>query len=252
MTARALAASPLRVHADLLGLRLASPFRRLCAFLLDGVILFLPSVAVAVGAAALSLWFADPAALHAVTTLFRQGPHDAAQVARSLEALAPVLVRTQAEGLPPSVALAVHESDLPRAGELLSEYSIDITMTPGTDASPLAPGHIRFEAERLLPRGLRSAALFGTAALYFTFFASGRRTATIGKWIFGMRVRRLDGRPLTWWESFERFGGYLASLGTLGLGLLDFWRDPNRRLAHDRISSTVVLRSSRGRQSQDA
>ena len=52
---------------------------------------------------------------------------------------------------------------------------------------------------------------------------------------------KLDGRPLTIWESFERFGGYFISVGTFGLGLLDLWRDPNRRLAHDRVSNTVVV-----------
>lgn len=242
MTHRTLTASPLEVHPDLLGRPLASPFRRLWAFLLDCVLLFVPSAAVAVAAATLSLWFTDPAALRAITTLFGQRPHERVDVTRSLGELAPVLVRIGAPGLPPSVALAVQESDLRGAGEILSECSIDISLTPGTDGSPLAPGHVRVEAERLIPRGLRSAALFGTAALYFTFFAARRRRATLGKWLAGIQVRRLDGRQLTWWESFERFGGYLASLGTFGFGLLDFWRDPNRRLAHDRIANTVVLR----------
>lgn len=53
---------------------------------------------------------------------------------------------------------------------------------------------------------------------------------------------RLDNRPLSYWESFERFGGYLASVGTFGAGLLDLWREPNRRLIQDRISNTVVIR----------
>jgi uncharacterized RDD family membrane protein YckC len=141
----------------------------------------------------------------------------------------------------------VEESDLRRAGELLSQYSFDVSMTPGPETRPLTPDHIRVEVEKLIPRGLRSAAMFGVAALYFTFFAAGRRPATIGKWLLGIRVRRLDDRRLSWWESFERFGGYLASLGTFGFGLLDFWRDANRRLAHDRIANTVVLRGRRWR-----
>lgn len=252
MAPRKLVASPLEVDPGLLGQSLASPVRRVLAFLLDCALLFFPSVAVAAAAAALSLWFTDPAALRAITTLFSGRPQDEARITQSMGALAPVLVRIQAPGLPPSVALAVEESDLERAGELLSEYSIDISLSPGADAGPRAPGHILVEAERLVPRGLRSAALFGMAALYFTFFASRRRAATIGKWLLGIRVRRLDGRPLTWWQSFERFGGYLASLGTFGVGLLDFWRDANRRLAHDRIANTVVLRAGRGRSRRDA
>ncbi len=247
MAPRTFGTFPLQVHPDLQGLPLASPGRRLVAFLLDCVLLFLPSVAIAGAAAVLSLWFTDPAALEALTALFRGEPHDEARLVESMGALAPVLVRIQAPGLPSSVALAVEESDLTRAGEILSEYSIDVSMSPAGDSSPRGPGHILLEADRLVPRGLRSIALFGVAALYFTFFTARRRAATIGKWLLGIRVRRLDGRPLTWWESFERFGGYLASLGTVGVGLLDFWRDANRRLAHDRISNTVVLRTARGR-----
>jgi uncharacterized RDD family membrane protein YckC len=243
MAHRVVTDSPLGVRADLLGRPLASPRRRLAAFLFDGILLLLPSAAVAVAAAALSLWFTDPAALQALTELFSGQPHEQQDVVRSLGEVAPVLVRVQAPGLPPSVALAVEESDLTRAGEILSEYSIDISLTPGDDGSPLAPGHVRLESQRLIPRGFRSVAALAVAALYFTFFTWGRRAATIGKWLAGIRVRRLDGRPLTLWESFERFGGYLASIGTFGLGLLDFWRDPNRRLAHDRISNTVVLRT---------
>ncbi len=243
MTPRAVSGSPLELDPDVQGLPLASPVRRLVAFAIDCVLLFLPSAAIAVAAAALSLWFTDPAALRATVALFDGRAQDEIQLAQSMGALAPVLVRIKAPGLPPSVALAVEESDLERAGEILSDYSIDISLSPAAESSSRGPGHILIEAERLVPRGLRSAALFGLAALYFTFFTARRRSATIGKWLLGMRVRRLDGRPLTWWESFERFGGYMASLGTFGLGVFDFWRDANRRLAHDRIASTVVLRT---------
>jgi uncharacterized RDD family membrane protein YckC len=250
MAHRVVTDSPLGVHGDLLGKALASPLRRLLAFLVDAALLLLPSAVVAIAVAALSLWFTDPAAFQAIQDLFSRQPQG--DVVRTLGELAPVLVRIQAPGLPPSVALAVEESDLTRAGEILSEYSIDISLTPGEDGSPLMPGHIRLESERLIPRGFRSAAALAVAALYFTFLTWGRRSATIGKWLAGIRVRRLDGRPLTLWESFERFGGYLASVGTFGFGLLDFWRDPNRRLAHDRISNTVVLRTRWRRKCQDA
>ena len=78
-------------------------------------------------------------------------------------------------------------------------------------------------------------------SLDFTIFTAGRRQATPGKLLLGLRVLKLDGRPLTTWEGFERFGGYFISVGTFGLGLVDLWRDPNRRLAHDRVSNTVVV-----------
>jgi len=239
---RKLSALPLRVEPDLQGLPLASPARRLCAFALDCVLLFLPSIAVTVAIAAFSLWLADPGAYRAVKTLFDPRATQEEQI-ESWGALAPVLVRTRAQGLPPEVAVAVRANDPRRAGEILSDYSIAISISPGDDPNPLEPGHIRIELERLVPRGLRPAALFGVAAFYFTWLTASRRR-TVGKWVFGIRVRRLDDRPVSWWQSFERFGGYLASLGTIGLGLFDFWRDPNRRLAHDRIAGTVVLRTA--------
>jgi uncharacterized RDD family membrane protein YckC len=236
----------LAVDADMLGKHLASPLRRLIAFVIDGLILLLPSIMVALCAAALSLWSTDPAALKAITDLLGRNAEEQRDEVRSLGQLAPVLVRLQAPGLPPSVALAVEEDNLTRAGEVLSEYDLDITLSMGDESAPVAPGHIRLEVEKLIPALFRSVSLLAVAALYFTFLLWGSRPATIGKWLAGIRVRRLDGRPLTLWESFERFGGYFASVGTLGVGILDLWRDPNRRLAHDRIANTVVLRKSHG------
>lgn len=51
--------------------------------------------------------------------------------------------------------------------------------------------------------------------------------------LLGVRVLRLDGEPITWWTSFERFGGYVAGFAT---GLLDF--------LHDKIVDTVVVRET--------
>ena len=98
----------------------------------------------------------------------------------------------------------------------------------------------RLQLEDVIPASLRGAASFGVAALYFTLLtAAGRRT--LGKRLARIRILKLDGEPLTLWESFERFGGYFAALGTFGLGLIDVWREPNRRMAHDRQSNTVVV-----------
>jgi uncharacterized RDD family membrane protein YckC len=105
----------------------------------------------------------------------------------------------------------------------------------------LPPGTIRLPIERLIPVGLRNAALFLVPALYFAI-ATSRWGPTIGKRLFGLEVVRLDGRPLSLLQGLERFGSYFAVLGTLGLGLLDLWRNPNRRLAHDLAAETVVVR----------
>jgi uncharacterized RDD family membrane protein YckC len=82
-------------------------------------------------------------------------------------------------------------------------------------------------------------------ALYFTLLTRGRRGATLGKRLLGIRVVRLDGHRLSLMESFERFAGYLHIPGSLGLSLLDLWHDPNRRLPHDRTVHTAVLSVAR-------
>ncbi len=82
---------------------------------------------------------------------------------------------------------------------------------------------------------------FGWLALYFTAFTVGWRGYTPGKRLFGIRVIRLDGEPLTTWQCFERFGGYSASLATGLLGFAQILWDKNRQAIHDKIVSTVVI-----------
>ncbi|HEV2132154.1 MAG TPA: RDD family protein, partial [Longimicrobiaceae bacterium] len=55
---------------------------------------------------------------------------------------------------------------------------------------------------------------FGWIGLYFTVFTTLWRGQTPGKRLLGIRVLRLDGKPIGWWASFERFGGYAASVLT--------------------------------------
>lgn len=239
MTDRLVSDSALAPSSRLVGQPLASPLRRIVGFAFDCMLLIVPSLLVAVAASAISLYITDREAFRAVRTELKgQSSDHAAQVA-ALGRIAPLLVRAEASGLPPSVAIAVDQSDLTRAGEILSGYTLIYSIG---DEKAAQPGTIRLEVARLVPTPLRGAALFGTAALYFTFFASGRRRSTLGKRLAQTEVVKLDGEPMTVWESFERFGGYFASAGTFGLGLLDFWREPNRRLAHDRLSNTVVVR----------
>ncbi len=69
---------------------------------------------------------------------------------------------------------------------------------------------------------------FGWGGVYFTLFLAWWRGRTPGKWFFGLRVVRLDDRPLTLFGSFERFAGYAAGLTTGLLGFLQILWDPNR------------------------
>jgi RDD family len=239
MTDRLLSDAALAPSPRLVGAPLASPTRRVIGFAFDCILLIVPSILVAIAASAASLFITDREAFHAIRTELRERPSDQATHVATLARIAPLLVRAEAQGLPPSVAVAVEESDFARAGEILSRYTLVYSIG---DEKAAKPGTIRLDVGKLVPGALRGASLFGTAALYFTFFASGRRRSTLGKRLARTQVVKLDGEPLTMWESFERFGGYFASAGTFGLGLLDFWREPNRRLAHDRLANTVVVR----------
>jgi len=80
----------------------------------------------------------------------------------------------------------------------------------------------------------------GWAALYFTLFPAFWRGRTPGKRLMGLRVVRLDGKPIGLWVAFNRFGGYAASVFTGLLGFFEMFWDPNRQALHDRIAATVV------------
>jgi hypothetical protein len=83
---------------------------------------------------------------------------------------------------------------------------------------------------------------FGWMALYFTSFLALMRGQTPGKRALGVRVLRLDAKPMSWWIAFERFGGYAAS-ATLGLlGFLQILWDRNRQGFHDKAVETVVVK----------
>ena len=137
----------------------------------------------------------------------------------------------------------MEDGDLDRAADLLAGFEFDFTLSLGPlPETPLPPRHVRIEVEHFIPKALRAAAVFGVGALYFTLATRGRRGATVGKRLLGIRVVRLDGRRLSLMESFERFAGCLHVPGSLGISLLDHRRDPNRRLPHDRVAHTAVLR----------
>ncbi len=82
---------------------------------------------------------------------------------------------------------------------------------------------------------------FGWSAVYFTAFLAMMRGQTPGKRALGIRVIRLDGKPLGWWMSFERFGGYAASFSLGLLGFAQILWDRTRQGIHDKVCETVVI-----------
>lgn len=82
---------------------------------------------------------------------------------------------------------------------------------------------------------------FGWAAFYFCIFTAWWKGQTPGKKIMGMKVIKLDNKPLNLWESFGRYGGYAAGFATGLSGFLQVFWDPNRQAIQDKISETLVI-----------
>jgi hypothetical protein len=86
---------------------------------------------------------------------------------------------------------------------------------------------------------------FGWGALYLTVTHAWWRGTSVGKKIFRIRVVMIDKRPLNWWLSFERAGGYAAGFATGLLGFAQIFWDPNRQAIHDKVSETVVIQDGK-------
>ena len=81
---------------------------------------------------------------------------------------------------------------------------------------------------------------FVGAFLYFSILTYKWQGQTIGKKLFKIRVVRLNGKPLTFWQSVERFTGYSASAFLL-MGYFQYFWDHCHQTTHDKIAETVVV-----------
>jgi hypothetical protein len=159
--------------------------------------------------------------------------------------LVPLLVKYEMPGTPAATVAAYEAENLDLAAASLKDHHITITLNLDNSSPSVESGMLRVELERLIPPGLRLVSLYGLAGLYFSWFTSRRSGATPGKRWLGLRVVCLYGKDLGLLASFERFVGYFQIPVSLGTALLDFWRDTNRRLPHDRLSGTIVIRQQR-------
>jgi hypothetical protein len=82
---------------------------------------------------------------------------------------------------------------------------------------------------------------FGWAGVYFTLLTAWLRGRTLGKFLMGTRVVRLDGRSITPMDAFIRNGGYAAGLATGLIGFMSILWNVNRQAIHDRMTGTVVV-----------
>jgi uncharacterized RDD family membrane protein YckC len=72
------------------------------------------------------------------------------------------------------------------------------------------------------------------------------RGTTIGGIIFGLKVVRLDDRPLDWTTAIVRALSCFISLGVVFLGFIWVAFDAEKQSWHDKIAGTVVVRPPRG------
>ena len=113
-------------------------------------------------------------------------------------------------------------------------------MALSTFVARLAGGGARSAGSTAEKAGL-ILALVG-AALDFGIIA-GISGQTVGKWATGLRIERIDGRPLGIGRALLRhFVGYPISLLPLGLGFVMAVLSMRGRALHDRIAGTIVVR----------
>jgi uncharacterized RDD family membrane protein YckC len=78
--------------------------------------------------------------------------------------------------------------------------------------------------------------------LYFSLFTWKWQGQTPGKRFLGIKVVKLNGTPISLWNSFERFSGYSSSASSFLLGFFQYYWDINHQTTHDKISETIVIR----------
>ena len=78
-------------------------------------------------------------------------------------------------------------------------------------------------------------------AWFYFGFSWTRGGQTLGMRAWRCRLVTIDGRPVGWWRSVERFAAAAVSWACLGLGFWASLADPERRTWHDRWTGTVIV-----------
>lgn len=127
-----------------------------------------------------------------------------------------------------------------RCGALLIDYIVLVGIVVITTlVARLFGGGAHFAGGAAETLGLFIA--LGVTVLNFVVL-TGLRGQTLGKWATGLRIVRMDGKPLTFVSSLLRHVvGYLLSLLTLGLGFLLAVFNSQGRALHDIVAGTVVV-----------
>jgi uncharacterized RDD family membrane protein YckC len=245
---------PLNVAPALVGLPLATPWRRALAMGLDLLVL-------ALVAESAELWLL--AGLVLVVLQLRNPRHGLAERKRLGWLLAAVLVwlaasqawalwqagvrERAAAGQPTAWTL---QATLPVAASAAAPR-IEVNADEETPEQQIARLEAELKAARAAqPKTVREqaeeladavAARFGWGIVYFSLLPAWWGGQTLGKRLLGLRVLQLTGAPVTVMTSLKRYGGYAAGLATGGLGFAQVWWDPNRQGLQDKAAHTVVI-----------
>jgi uncharacterized RDD family membrane protein YckC len=82
---------------------------------------------------------------------------------------------------------------------------------------------------------------FMGAVAYFSFFPAKWDGQTPGKRLMQIKVVKLNGKPLTLYNCFERASGYASSASMLLMGFFQYFWDKNHQTSHDKLVETVVI-----------
>jgi uncharacterized RDD family membrane protein YckC len=83
------------------------------------------------------------------------------------------------------------------------------------------------------------------ATAYFIVLWSLRGT-TLGGVVMGIKIVRLDDKPVDWAVSVVRSLGAFLSLFVVGLGFVWVGWDPQRQSWHDKIAGTTIVKMPKG------
>ena len=174
-----------------------------------------------------------PPVVPATAAMAATSPAPAAQSAGfgTAEQVPPMMnAAASAAAMPPPVIAMAPNVTLPRAGFWIRAAAllVDLILI-GVIFGPLSAGHL------ILP-GL---AAYGAVMWKY-------KGTTIGGIVCGLRVVRLDDRPLDWPTTVVRALGCFLSLAVVGLGFVWVVFDSERQSWHDKIAGTVVVRPPRG------
>jgi len=237
---------PFHIEAGLVGLPLAGLPRRALALCVDTLFCTLLMVPLALGLLGWVIRIEDPA-LGRVIFADSVAVADSALVKTLNLKLYELAHRNTPESLPPAVNAALDAGDTRALDSLLLLHEPNVLIDFGeSDAWQWKPGDpVQLNATSLLGDRTRFFSLVTVVMVYFTVLVRLGKGRSPGKWLFGMRVIRLNGHPLRFWDCFGRAGGYTASLSTFMLGFFEAFWDPNRMAMHDKIAGTVVIREGR-------